>query len=106
MLRIQKWGDGGSVAKSDPGKTFVTAQRMFGGVRPLSFFIFLAEVHFACHIVLRGAPTACSAVRRLGAPAPPCFSYELRGGLKGLAFHAAPPHSMNAKKFGVGTLPA
>ena len=31
------------------------AQSIFGGVRPLSFLImFIAEVRFACHIVLRG----------------------------------------------------
>ena len=37
-------------------KTFVTAQRIFGGVRPPLFvsIMFLAEVRFACHIVVRG----------------------------------------------------
>ena len=43
------------MAKWDPDKTFVTAQRIFGGVRPLDFFIMLlAEIRFDCHIVLRG----------------------------------------------------
>ena len=43
------------MAKSDPEETFVTAQRKIGGVHPCSFFfMFLADVRFACHIVLRG----------------------------------------------------
>ena len=38
----------------DPEKTFVTAQRIFGGVHPFSFFLFLADVRFVYHFVLRG----------------------------------------------------
>ena len=45
---------GGGLSKLDPEKTFVTAQRIFGGVHPFSFFLFLAEVRFVCHFVLRG----------------------------------------------------
>ena len=52
------------MAKWDPDKTFVTAQRIFGGVRPLVFFIImlLAEVRFDCHIVLRGRAATVSEV--------------------------------------------
>ena len=42
------------MAKWDPERTFVTAQRIFGVVHSFSFFFFLADVRFACHIVLRG----------------------------------------------------
>ena len=42
------------MAKWDPDKTFVTAQRIFGGVHPFSFFLFLADVRFVYHFVLRG----------------------------------------------------
>ena len=42
------------MAKWDPERTFVTAQRIFGVVHSFSFFFFLADVRFACHIILRG----------------------------------------------------
>ena len=47
-------GQGGSVAKLNPEETFVTAQRIFGGAHPFSFFMFLVDVRFACHFALRG----------------------------------------------------
>ena len=48
-----------------------------GACTPFLFFVFLAGASFVCHFFsCWGAPTACSAARRSGAPAPPCFSYE------------------------------
>ena len=41
------------MASWDPDTTFVTAQRMFGGVRPISLFLmFLAEDHLLFRLLI------------------------------------------------------
>ena len=53
------------MAKLDPEETFVTAQRIFGGVHPF-FFVSCLSPAFASLAISScgGAPTACSAARR------------------------------------------
>ena len=69
-----------------------------GSCTPSLFFFFLADVRFACHIVLRGRADSMRSGAAVRGPSTTLLQLSAAP-LKGLAFDAAPPHSMGAKKW-------